>query len=202
MVFFRIHRHYKETAAKLRLDQAPIFQNPPVKFDPAVHKELAIYFCDTWSQIAVAIVEAVLRRGLPMLIIHIGIDPKRTEAFTKRCQEIVDLNGWDMSMIQVIEDPYRDLYKSVAEILQQLRAIYPEVYFEVYIGALRTTFPYSLLHMSTDKFLRDAMMEVDNVALNVKQINLDALKLPPGFKVTFEHATDHHLEEHEAVPQT
>ncbi|HEX2906198.1 MAG TPA: APC family permease [Phototrophicaceae bacterium] len=202
MVFFRIHQHYKETAAKLRLDQTPTFPRQPVKFDPEIHNELAIYFCDTWSQVAVAVVEAILRRGLPMLIIHIGIDPKRTEAFTKRCQEIVELNGWDTGMVQVIDDPYRDLYKSVAEILGQLRVIYPEVYFEVYIGALRTRFPFSLLHMSTDKFLRDALMEVDNVALNVKQINLDALRLPAGFKVTFEHVTAHHAEEPEALGQS
>jgi hypothetical protein len=201
MVFFRIHRHYKETAAKLRLDKTPVFSRKPIVFDPTVHNELAIYFCDTWSKLAVAVVEAILRRGLPMLIIHVGVDPKRAEAFSKRCQEIVQRNHWDPSIVQVIDDPYRDLYTSVAEILKKLRVLYPDVYFEVYIGALRTNLPYSVLHMSTDKFLRDAMMEVDNVALNVKQVNLDTLPLPPNFKVTFEHATDHHLEEQDvAVP--
>jgi hypothetical protein len=45
--------------------------------------------------------------------------------------------------------------------------------------------------MATDRFLRDAMMEVDNVALNIKHLDLEDLPLPAGFKVTFEHVTDH-----------
>ncbi len=98
-------------------------------------------------------------------------------------------------MIQIVEEPYRDLYKCVSSMLQDLRARYPDVYFQVYIGALRTHLPFSLLHMATDKFLRDALMEVDDVALNVKQIDLDTLPLQPGFKVTFEHVTDHGSEE-------
>ncbi|MFN8562790.1 MAG: hypothetical protein U0703_14500 [Anaerolineae bacterium] len=51
--------------------------------------------------------------------------------------------------------------------------------------------------MSTDRFLRDALSEADDVAVNIKHINLDALPLPEGFKVTFEHATDHHFEDEE-----
>jgi hypothetical protein len=74
-------------------------------------------------------------------------------------------------------------------------AKYPGVYFEIYIGALRTHFPFSVLHMSTDRFLRDALVEVEDVALNVKHIDLDMLPLPEDFKVTFEHATDHHFDE-------
>jgi amino acid transporter len=196
-VFFQIHRHYKETAARLKLEDTPIFSRKPVAFDPALHNELAIYFCDTWSKLAVAVVEAILKRGLPMKIIHIGVDPKRTQDFVKRCEEITEKNGWDKGMTQVVDDQYRDLYHSVSRILQDLRREYPNVYFEIYIGAIRTRFPYSLLHMSTDKFLRDALIDVDEVALNVKQVNLDTLPLPPGFKVTFEHVTDHHEAEAE-----
>jgi hypothetical protein len=39
------------------------------------------------------------------------------------------------------------------------------------------------------------MMEVDNVALNIKQLDLDSLPLPEGFKVTFEHSDGHHHED-------
>jgi amino acid transporter len=196
-VFFQIHRHYKETAARLRLEETPTFEPKPVIFNPAAHNELAIYFCDTWSKLAVAVVSAILKRGIPMKIIHINVDPKRAEAFAKRAAEIAALNGWDEGVIEVIEDPYRDLYHKVGKTLKTLRGQYPDLNFQIYIGALRTKFPYSMLHMATDRFLRDAMMEVDNVALNVKQVDLDALPLPPGFKVTFEHATDHHHEEQE-----
>jgi amino acid transporter len=202
-IFFQIHRHYKETAARLKLEDTPVFSRKPVEFNPAFHNELAIYFCDTWSKVAVAVVEAILKRGLPMKIIHIGIEPKRMKDFLKRCDEITEVNGWDEGMTQVVDDQYRDLYSSVSRILQDLRREYPNVYFEIYIGALRTHFPYNLLHMSTDKFLRDALIDIDEVALNVKQVNLDALPLPPGFKVTFEHVTEHHdadesAEHHEA----
>jgi hypothetical protein len=197
-VFFQIHRHYKETAARLKLEETPHFASKPVIFDPAEHKELAIYFCDTWSKLAVQVVAAILKRGLPMKIIHVAEDPKRSQAFIQRSEEIVKCNGWDDSIVQVIDDPYRDLYHSVARILQDLRTSYPDVYFEIYIGALRAKFPYSALHMSTDRFLRDALMEVSDVALNVRQVNLDALPLPADFKVTFEHATDHHLHEEHA----
>jgi amino acid transporter len=193
--FFQIHRHYKETAARLKLTDTPAFSRKPVAFDPAVHTELAIYFCDTWSRLAVEVVEAILRRGQPMKIIHVNVDPKRAEAFQKRAQDIVALNEWDEGIIEVIEDPYRDLYHKVSEILKDLHARYPGVYFEIYIGALRTHFPFSMLHMSTDRFLRDALVEVEDVALNVRHIDLDTLPLPPGFKVTFEHATDHHVDE-------
>jgi hypothetical protein len=194
--FFRIHKHYKETAARLKLEEVPIFERKPVVFDARFDKELGIYFCDTWSKLAVAVVNAMLKRGLPMLVIHINVDPKRAEAFEKRCKEITESNGWDTSIIQIIEEPHRDLYHSVSRVLQSLRTQYPEVNFQVYIGALRTHFPYTLLHMSTDRFLRDAMMEVDNIALNIKQLELDELPLPSGFKVTFEHVSDHpHNEE-------
>jgi amino acid transporter len=194
-VFFQIHRHYKETAARLRLEEVPIFEHKPVVFDPAVHKQLAIYFCDTWSKLAVAVVSAIMRRGLPVKIIHIAVDDKRAHAFEARSKEITECNGWDEGVILVIEDQYRDLYSKVANVLKELRFQHPDVYFEIYIGALRTHFPFSLLHMSTDKFLRDVMMEVDDVALNIKQVDLDALPLPPGFKVTFEHVTNHHEDE-------
>ncbi|MBZ0279262.1 MAG: APC family permease [Anaerolineae bacterium] len=195
-VFFRIHRHYKETAARLKLEEAPVFDVRPVVFDPQIHDELAIYFCDTWSKLAVAVVAAILKRGIPMRIIHINVDPKRAEAFVKRSKEIVEQNQWDASLTQVVEDQYRDLYHSVARTLKDLRLMYPDLNFQIYIGALRTHFPYSLLHMSTDKFLRDALMEVDNVALNIKQVELDRLPLPEGFKVTFEHVADHqHVDE-------
>ena len=194
-VFFQIHRHYKETAARLKLTDTPTFSRKPVVFDPALHSEMAIYFCDTWSKLAVEVVEAVLKRGLPLKVIHVAVDPKRAEAFTQRAQETIALNGWDEGIIEVIEDPYRDLYHKVGEILKDLHAKYPGVYFEIYIGALRTHFPFSALHMSTDRFLRDALTEVEDVALNIRHVDLDTLPLPEGFKVTFEHATDHHIEE-------
>jgi amino acid transporter len=197
-VFFRIHRHYKEVAAKLKLDLVPVFQHQPVIFDPEKHNEIAIYFCDTWSRLAVTVVESILRRGLPIRIIHVNINEKRSEAFRKRSQEIADLNGWAEGITVIVEEPYRDLYNGVSRTLNELRSQLPDnVYFEVYMGALHTHFPYSWLHMSTDRFLRDALLEFDNVALNIKQLDLDVIPLPPGFKVVFEHATDHHHDESE-----
>jgi amino acid transporter len=198
-VFFQIHKHYKETAARLHLDEIPVFHHKPVAFDPAVHNELAIYFCDTWSKLAVAVVAAIFKRGLPVKIIHINIDERRAEAFKQKCKQIVARNGWDESIAQVVEDPYRDIYHKVATVLRELRQNYPDVNFQIYIGALRTRFPYSLLHMSTDRFLRDALMEVDDIALNVKTLDLDQIPLPPGFKVTFEHVHEHHEEEMQAA---
>jgi amino acid transporter len=201
-VFFQIHRHYKETAARLHLDETPMFEHKPVVLDPTLHKEVAIYFCDTWSKLSVTVVSAILNRGLPMKIIHVDVDTKRAQAFKKRSKEITDLNGWPEGLVEVIEDPYRDLYHSVATILRDMRSRYPGVYFEIYIGALRTRFPFNLLHMSTDRFLRDALMEADNVALSIKQIDLDSLPLPAGFKVTFEHVADHHADEDEQAHQS
>jgi hypothetical protein len=197
-VFFRIHKHYKETAARLHLDETPVFAETPVVYDPEIHRELAIYFCDTWSKLAVKVVEQILKRGLPLKIIHMNVDEKRAEAFRKRSEEIIALNGWDPSIIEMIDEPYRDLYHGVANILKDLRMRYPDDHFDIYIGALRTRFPYNLLHMSTDRFLRDALMQVDDISLSVKQLELDDLPLPPGFKVTFEHATEHHHEDEEA----
>src|SRR5262249_29294537 len=71
-VFFQINKHYKETAARLKLDETPTFDHKPLVFDPAntSQKELAIYFCDTWSKLAVRVVAAMLKRGLPVKIIH------------------------------------------------------------------------------------------------------------------------------------
>lgn len=204
-VFFRIHKHYKETAARLRLEETPVFAQHPRDFDPATDKVLAIYFCDTWSKLAVKVVEAMLKREQPMKVIHINVDEKRGDAFRKRSQEIIERNHWNPNLIEIVDEPYRDLYHSVATILKDLREHYPDVYFEIYIGALRTHFPYNFLHMSTDRFLRNALMEVDDVALSIKQIDLDVLPLPEGFKVTFEHATDHHPhadeEPHEPAPK-
>lgn len=201
-VFFRIHRHYKETAARLKLYEPPTFDQKPIAFDPSQHKEVALYFCDTWSKLAVAVVKRIIARNMPVQIIHIDVDPKRTEAFLTRSREIVEVNGWDEKVIRVIDEPYRDLYQNVATLLKSLRETYPDTYFHVYIGALRTRFPYNLLHMSTDRFLRDALLESDDVSLNIKQINLDSLPLPSDFKVTFEHVSDHHLSEaeHEHIP--
>ncbi|NJO82846.1 MAG: APC family permease [Blastochloris sp.] len=201
-VFFRIHRHYKETAARLKLYEAPIFSQKPIVFDPAQHKEIAIFFCDTWSKLSVVVVNSILRRGVPVRIVHIDVDPRRTEAFLKRSAEIRELNGWDESITMVVEEPYRDLYQSVATLLKTLRDENPDVYVHVYIGALRTRFPYNLLHMSTDRFLRDALLESEDVSLNIKQINVDNLPLPEGFKITFEHATDHHMVSDEHVTAT
>ena len=174
-----------------------MFEQKPIAFDPTKHQELAIYFCDTWSKLAVRVVEAILKRGLPMKIIHVGVNDKRADTFRRHSEEIVDRNGWDEGIVEVYDDEYRDLYNSVATIMQEYRERYPDVYFEIYIGALRTHFPYNLLHMQTDRFLRDALMEADDIALSIKQVDLDSLPLPPGFKVTFEHVTDHQIEEDE-----
>jgi len=203
-VFFRIHKHYKETAARLRLEETPVFEQKPRDFDPAKDKVLAIYFCDTWSKLAVKVVDSILKREQPMKIIHINVDEKRADTFRKRSDEIIEANQWKAGVVEIVDEPYRDLYHSVATVLRELRELYPDVYFEIYIGALRTHFPYNFLHMSTDRFLRDALMEADDIALSIKQIDLDVLPLPEGFKVTFEHATDHHLHEdeqpHEPAP--
>jgi len=201
-VFFRIHRHYKETAARLHLEDTPTFEHKPVVLDASGHTEVAIYFCDTWSKLSVTVVSAILKRGLPMKIIHVDVDAKRAQAFIKRSKEIAELNCWPEGLFEVIEDPYRDLYHSVASILRDMRSRYPDVYFEIYIGALRTRFPYNLLHMSTDRFLRDALMEADDVALSIKQIDIDTLPLPPGFKVTVEHVANHHTDEDEHAHQS
>ncbi len=202
-VFFQIHRHYKETAARLRLDAVPVFDRKPLVFDPAEHRTVALYFCDTWSNLSVQVVNTILKRDIPVKIIHIGVDEKRATAFAKRSQEIIDLNGWDSSVALVLDDEYRDLYNSVKSALQRLREQYPDVHFEIYIGALRTHFPFTLLHMSTDKFLRDALMEAEDISLSIKQVDLDSLPLPPGFKVTFEHTHAQHEDEgdHTAQPQ-
>jgi amino acid transporter len=199
-LFFRIHRHYKETAAKLKLTETPIFTRKPVEFDPDVHKELAVYFCDTWSKLAVTVVNGILKRGIPMIILHSDVNPKSTEAFRRRSREICEANGWDPDIIQVIDEPYRDLFASVRNSLNTLSARYPDVYLEVYIGSLRIKPPYSWLHMATDRFLRDALIDVENASLNIKHLDVDKIPLPPGFKVTFEHAPDdraHHDEEPE-----
>lgn len=196
-VFFRIHRHYKETAARLKLVETPIFEKKPIAFDPTQHTEIALFLCDTWSQLSVRVVNRILKRNIPMKIVHIDVDPKRTAAFVKRSEEISELNGWGKGIVQVVDEPYRDLHQSVATILENIQREYPGVYVHVYIGALRTRFPFNLLHMSTDRFLRDALLSSDDVSLNIKQIDLDSLPLPEGFKVTFEHATDHHDMEHE-----
>jgi amino acid transporter len=193
-VFFQIHRHYKETAAKLKLTATPKFDVAPIVLDPTIHKEVAIYFCDTWSQLAVSVVGSILERGLPLHIVHIDVDPKRSAAFKKRTDEIIALNNWPEGLIQVVDEPYRDLYSSVNRTLQDMRQKFPNVYFQVYIGGLRTRFPFSLLHMSTDRFLRDAMMEVNDVALNIKSISLDHIPLPADFKLTFEHTHAEHEE--------
>lgn len=201
-LFFRIHRHYKETAARLKLYDVPTFSGPPRVFDPNEDRDLAIFLCDTWSQLSVKVVERILKRDLPLQIIHIDVDPRRTEAFRKRSREIIEHNHWHPSIIRVVDEPYRDLYQSVANILETIQREYPDVYVHVYIGALRTRFPFNLLHMSTDRFLRDALLTSEDVSLNIKQVDLDTLPLPPGFKVTFEHATDHHAEDeaaHDAV---
>jgi hypothetical protein len=41
--------------------------------------------------------------------------------------------------------------------------------------------------MSTDRFLREAMLDSEDVSLSIKQIDLESLPIPEGFKVTFEH---------------
>jgi len=79
--------------------------------------------------------------------------------------------------------------------MKKIKAENPDIYFHVYIGAIRTRFPFSLLHMSTDHFLRDALLETEDCSLNIKQVDLDSLPLPADFKVTFEHASDQHHED-------
>jgi len=196
-VFFRIHRHYKETAARLKLNETPLFDKKPIVFDPAQHREVAIYFCDTWSKLAVRVVNAILKRGIPIQIIHVNVDPKRSSAFLKRSKEVIEANDWEAGVIKVVEEPYRNLYENVANLLKHMREEYGEIYFQVYVGALRTRFPFNLLHMSTDRFLRDALLDCEDVSLNIKQVDLDTLPLPAGFKVTFEHSTDQHHANHE-----
>ncbi|MFZ4828042.1 MAG: APC family permease [Phototrophicaceae bacterium] len=195
-IFFGIHRHYKESAAKLKLEEVPTFKHQAVVFDPKEHTELGIYFCDTWSKLAVTVVGAILKRGIPIKIIHINVDEKRANAFLKRSKEIVAENGWsEEDIIYVRQEPYRDLYHNISDTLKEMRQSYPNVHFDIYIGGLRTRFPYSMLHMSTDRFLSHALIEVDEISLTVKQVELDKLPLPEGFKVTFEHAVDHHFDE-------
>ena len=131
-----------------------------------------------------------------MKIIHIDVNDKRANAFKRHSKEIAELNGWDEGIIEIYRRPIpRPLQQRRHASCGTIATNYPDVHFEVYIGALRTHFPYNLLHMQTDRFLRDALMEAPDVALSIKQVDLDSLPLPPGFKVTFEHATDHEIEE-------
>ncbi|MCC6905437.1 MAG: APC family permease [Anaerolineae bacterium] len=198
--FFRIHRHYKETAARLRLYDIPVFTKKPRVFNPKVDEELTIFFCDTWSRLSVRVVSSMLRRDAPIMIVHMDVDEKRPEQFLIKSKEIVTLNGWPEGIISVVAEPYRDLYQSVSTYLEKLHKENPNIYFHVYLGALRTAFPFNLLHMSTDLFLRDALLESEDVSLTIKQINIDKLPLPEGFKVTFEHSVDHRQIEIDNAP--
>ena len=95
-LFFQISQALQGNCRSPALgSRRPSLSRQPVVFDPAIHKELAIYFCDTWSELAVSVVTTILKRGWPMKIIHIDVNDKRADAFKRHSKEIAELNGWD-----------------------------------------------------------------------------------------------------------
>ncbi|MCC6802403.1 MAG: APC family permease [Anaerolineae bacterium] len=155
LVFFRIHRHYKEVARALSTSR----QN--VKVDLTTRPVQTLILVDDVHAETVRMVNFAKSLGHPWKAVHIGVNPDKTtivqEKWKKRIGE---------GELVIIPSPYRLLAEPLRDYILDLQEKNPEGFVHVIMGHLAMdTFWEQALHQNSALMFALALSRLERVAV-------------------------------------
>ncbi|MBE2271470.1 MAG: APC family permease [Anaerolinea sp.] len=154
LIFFRIHRHYKEVAKALSWDTS-------AKPDQVGRKVQTLILVDDVHAETVRMVNFAKALGEDWHAVHIGVKPEKTpvvlEKWKKRIGE---------GRLHVIDSPYRLLAEPLREYIESLLANDPESYIHVIMGHLvMDTYWEQALHQNSAFIFNLALAGLERVVV-------------------------------------
>jgi amino acid transporter len=171
LIFFRIHRHYKEVAHALSLQGA--------KVDTQVRPVQTLILVDNVHAETVRMVNFAKSMQHPWKAIHIGVNPDRVkevrEKWTARIGE---------GELEIIPSPYRLLAEPIREYILNIKQQTPDVFIHIIMGHLvMDTFWEQALHQNTAFIFNLALGDMENVAVTQVPYQIHHLKGERGHAV-------------------
>lgn len=178
LLFFRIHRHYKDVATALSLGGVPI----------DVHKRSmrTIILVDDVHAGTVRMVNFAKSMGHPWLAVHINTNPEKAELVEAKWQKRIG-----EGQLVLIPSPYRLLSEPLKEYLMTIREEEPDGFIHLIMGQLvMDTYWEQALHSNSTFLLNVAVSELERVAIT---------SVPYQIHHVHEHLVGEDEQRHEAV---
>jgi hypothetical protein len=153
MVFFRIHRHYKDVAHALSLGSMPV--------DIDRRDIQTVILVDDVHAETVRMVNFAKSMGHPWHAVHVALNPDKARQVQEK---------WDKRIgegkVEILSSPYRLLSEPLKDYLNELRATDPEGFIHLIMGQLvMDTYWEQALHSNSTLMLNVAISEMERVAI-------------------------------------
>jgi amino acid transporter len=154
-IFFRIHKHYKDVAQSLSLNQ--------LKVDPRPRNMLTIVMVDDVHAGTVQMVEYALSQGNSWMAIHLDDNPFKTERILQKWQERMGRLEHELTLVPC---PYRNLAEAATNFVQQKLDENPSRIVQVVMGQLvMDTWAAQALHANTSFAFTIALQRMSRVVI-------------------------------------
>ncbi len=151
LIFFRIHRHYKDVAKALSWESVPPDTTPrPVK---------TLILVDDVHMETVRLVNFAKSLQHPWQAIHVGVNPEKSEKIVEKWQKRIGEGE-----LVILPSPYRLLAEPIREYVESLQQENPGCFVHVIMGHLAMdTFWAQALHQNTAFIFNLTFAQMDNV---------------------------------------
>ncbi len=164
LIFFRIHRHYRDVARELSLAGV----DKPVAPRPTI----TIVLIDNLHAASIRAINFVLSLQQPWTAVHISIDEKRTADLQRKWAERMG-----STPLVILPSPYRSLTEPLVNYVLQLRKDDPEAYIHLVMGGLTMeSYWEQALHRNSTLAIGLAFRHMEGVAITNIAFQLHHLK--------------------------
>jgi amino acid transporter len=169
MIFFRIHRHYKEVAQSLSRENT-------AALDSAARSVQTVILIDNVHAETVKMVNFAKSLQHPWKAVHIGINPDRVESVREKWQTRIGEGE-----LVVIDSPLRLLAEPIRDYIQELQTKNPGCFVHIIMGHLvMDTFWEQALHQNSAFIFTLALGDLENVAVTSVPYQIHHMKHPHG----------------------
>lgn len=155
LIFFRIHRHYKEVAYALSTS------GKNVKVDLETRSVQTLILIDDVHTETVRMVNFAKSLGHPWRAVHIGVNPEKASVVQQKWNERINEGE-----LVVIPSPYRQLAEPLTEYILDLQEQHPNCFIHVILGHLvMDTFWEQALHQNTALLFTLSLSRLDRVVV-------------------------------------
>ncbi len=166
MIFFRIHRHYKEVARSLSMQSVT-----PLDAEPRNVQTLVLI--DDVHAETVRMVNFAKSLRHDWKALHIGTNPEKAE---KVRQKWVKRFG-NQGELVIVESPFRQLAEPLAEYLDKVREDHPETFIHIVIGHLAMdTYWEQALHQNSALLFTLVLSRMERVVVTTVPYQIHHLK--------------------------
>jgi amino acid transporter len=154
-IFFRIHKHYKDVAHSLSLNQ--------LKVDPHPRNALTVVMVDDVHAGTVQMVEFAMSEGNPWMAMHLDDNPAKTERIQQKWQERMGRLEHELTIVPC---PYRNITEAAVNFIQEKLDEAPNRFVQVVMAQLvMDTWAAQALHANTSLGLTIALQRLERVVV-------------------------------------